>query len=563
MSKKKIQTNWAIRIATETAELRKGVDQATQKLKGFEANIGMIGKTLAAGFSAAAVIEFTKKVVQSSQELSDKWDISMKQMEGSSKLFFSTLASGDFKDFIKDLNNVLKVSKEYSQILDDLGDKARVLKYEEADAKGFVLERMKILRSEFATTEERIKAADEIIQKEDELAEKRSNNSKTAYQSELKYQAAIKRTTAENIEFYLRNYEAQEDLRLKAAELIKVSKEYKGFGMTGSNQANYDQKLAEMKKTIEELNKVEGIQKWVEILEAVPVDEALDKITDLYKQWKDAENSALENTQKVTTRRDSLLAQQLKQLEKLTDEISNDDRLGVTVPIFADKQSLEKLGTAIRKTINDGFDYTKDEVDLTKITNKIEKVPVELTPRMNLNELKALEEQLAERLSDALEHATEEGIASLAAALGEAFSGGNVDLGQTLLMAMANYAQELGRLLIAYAISIESFKKAFANPMAALAAGIALTAIGAAVKSKIAQSNKIKGYASGGVPGSSLYMAGEAGRELIATSGNSRVFSHAQTERMLGENKGTVEFRIHKDHLVGLLNKNNKEHQKY
>ena len=55
--------------------------------------------------------------------------------------------------------------------------------------------------------------------------------------------------------------------------------------------------------------------------------------------------------------------------------------------------------------------------------------------------------------------------------------------------------QDIGKALIVYGAAMDAFKKAFKNPYAAIAAGIALVAAGAMLKSKI---NKTSGGSSGG-----------------------------------------------------------------
>jgi hypothetical protein len=82
--------------------------------------------------------------------------------------------------------------------------------------------------------------------------------------------------------------------------------------------------------------------------------------------------------------------------------------------------------------------------------------------------------------------------------IGKALGGEKVDLFGGFIELLSSGLQEIGKALIAYGVAMDAFKKAFSNPYAAIAAGIALVAAGAFLKSKI---NKTSGGASSGPTG--------------------------------------------------------------
>lgn len=127
-------------------------------------------------------------------------------------------------------------------------------------------------------------------------------------------------------------------------------------------------------------------------------------------------------------------------------------------------------------------------------------------------------------------------VTDISAALGEAFAGGEWDnFGQAILQAIGGFMQQLGALLIAYAIAMALFDASTkAGPMGwplALAAGIALVAAGAAI------SSLMSGGAGGGGGGASGYSP-SASTASTAISGN-------------------VNFVLEGDKLVGAINNNN------
>lgn len=105
----------------------------------------------------------------------------------------------------------------------------------------------------------------------------------------------------------------------------------------------------------------------------------------------------------------------------------------------------------------------------------------------------------------------------IAVAFGEAIGGamsGQQDVlanfGDAILTALGGFMSQVGKMLIAYAISIEKLQTAFANPTEALIAGIALVAIGAAIKSSMKKGPSVPAFAEGGiVSGPTLGLMGE------------------------------------------------------
>jgi hypothetical protein len=105
----------------------------------------------------------------------------------------------------------------------------------------------------------------------------------------------------------------------------------------------------------------------------------------------------------------------------------------------------------------------------------------------------------------------------IAVAFGEAIGGamsGQQDVlanfGDAILTALGGFMSQVGKMLIAYAISIEKLQTAFANPTEALIAGIALVAIGSAIKSSMKKGPSVPAFAEGGiVSGPTLGLMGE------------------------------------------------------
>ena len=109
---------------------------------------------------------------------------------------------------------------------------------------------------------------------------------------------------------------------------------------------------------------------------------------------------------------------------------------------------------------------------------------------------------------------------------------------------MGKFLGQMGKMIIAYGISMEAFKKAFSNPYAAIAAGAALVVIGGAIS---AMASKSSAKIGAGTSSASTGSGGSYNPSFL----NSRGLGTASS-------KESVELVIKGDNLVGLLEKNSR-----
>jgi hypothetical protein len=129
---------------------------------------------------------------------------------------------------------------------------------------------------------------------------------------------------------------------------------------------------------------------------------------------------------------------------------------------------------------------------------------------------------------DGLNEMTEAGVEDLVATFAEGLgrlAAGDIGLEQffnTVLGSIGSFLGQMGKMLIAYGIGMEAFKKAFTNPIAAIAAGVALVAIGGA----------ISGMASRGPSG----LGG--GGSAVGGQNFNVITTNAQDQRLVAEVSG-------------------------
>ncbi len=128
-------------------------------------------------------------------------------------------------------------------------------------------------------------------------------------------------------------------------------------------------------------------------------------------------------------------------------------------------------------------------------------------------------QETANSINGILTTLVRDSISKFAENIGKALAGEKVDIFGGFLELLAGGLQQVGQALIAYGIAMDAFKKAFSNPYAAIAAGIALVAAGALLKSKINQTSggassapatNIPAFANGGIiSGPTMGLMGE------------------------------------------------------
>ena len=206
-------------------------------------------------------------------------------------------------------------------------------------------------------------------------------------------------------------------------------------------------------------------------------------------------------------------------------------------PIAIPAPELKPLDTS--KYMDSGLDMSAIERSLGAGTEKFNKL---LEPIQNFTN----------DLNNVISNGMNEAVNTFAEGIGALMSGDmNIgDFGLSILSTIGSFLVQMGQMLIAYALAMDAFKKAFTNPFIALAAGVALVAIGSMVSS-LAK----KGMSAGGGGGGGGDTGGGGGGATSSAMGGA---SSAATA--MG---GNVSFQIQGSSLVGVLANNDKKNSNY
>ena len=164
--------------------------------------------------------------------------------------------------------------------------------------------------------------------------------------------------------------------------------------------------------------------------------------------------------------------------------------------------------------------------------------------RLALELQKKTIEDFNKELGSIVTNGTVNALAGIGDAIGGALaSGGNVidAVGKSILGSMGSMLQELGKATIAYGVGLIAIKAATKNPATAIAAGVAMVALGSMIGKAVAKSSSVVGGGGGGGGG------GSTGRDYTSPA------SSVSTGGGSGFTNGSVVFEISGTSLIGVL----------
>ena len=197
----------------------------------------------------------------------------------------------------------------------------------------------------------------------------------------------------------------------------------------------------------------------------------------------------------------------LTKLQAAQNQMSNIDR------------EMGRVATSIKKALNpdviiEGLEELDEELieldlEIPPIdTSNLDKALAEIQANAEkYREELAIVDQSASMFSSAIQSAMSDGLQSITDMMFGLENANMSNVAAALLMPFGNMAKQMGALIMSYGLSMDAFKKAFAVPQAAIAAGAGLMAIGAAITSgarRISEGNLSTGGTSSSYGGSSV-----------------------------------------------------------
>ena len=526
----KIGDLW-VKLGLQKDEFSKGIKQADGEVKKFAGGMKSVAGAakLAWGAAAAAVVKFATDAIKMTQRWGDQWNQTMAGIKGAYSSFVRQLASGEgWTNLFANMREAYRVSKEVAAALDEIFERKVSFSYQEAATERAIAQLQLIARDSSKSEAERIAANKEIIRLTNELGQAKQ----AIYQDEAD---ANRRLFAQQtglndaqIDYLVKEYnqnrksitESRNYLKEKARLEKELSAASNSYGTGAMNPGAYQaiaQRRNDAQKALDDLEKSTSQS----VKDLAELTRRYDKGNDeLVKGMAEAEVAVIRvdtETAHAQTRATSLLGtlqkaagsgsgsnsdQQLEQARRIQQRA--EDSAKSELQILNEKYSQEKaLLEAFGMDTTDLFnEYARNigkmlDVPLKKMEELDDlsvDVDIDVDDDVVQEFINKWEEDL-QRVKDLVEDLRDAAIGGFSDAvqeLADQFAGlEEINPGkvvQALLTPLADMAIKEGEILIAEGIGVEACKKALEslNGWAAIAAGTALVAIGAAAKSGLA-----------------------------------------------------------------------------
>lgn len=336
-------------------QLQAEIDKTTGKMR-LQQNplqqVTSLAKGLLPAFSFAAIVALGRKafsnLVDATQTFGDKYNEIVGGITAATGYFWKTLSGGNWSNFLTNLGEAARLGREYVKVLDDIDDRTLGLKIEEADARARILQLEEDLRNQALTKDQRLASGQERIRIEEELAEKRATLAKRAFDNEIENNVKLKQIGRERFiqlqtEWDSEDRKQAERYAKQMKRLEDLSREQSKPQYTGSSRfssgtpVNHSSEIARLNAEIAKTPAhIKAYGDAFRVFEDIN-DKERQKVVQTYEAMKAAENSAAENTKRVVTMVNSLIAE---------TERAKRDALNKTIAAIQEAPDLEELLTS-------------------------------------------------------------------------------------------------------------------------------------------------------------------------------------------------------------------------
>lgn len=305
--------------------------------------INSVKKWAAGLVTLTAVIKTTKAIIQSTETTILKFESAVAQAKAGVGYFFKAIASGDWSNFLKNLEAAIKGAKDYTEAISSLTNKQneQKIKSSELDKKIGAL-RDETYDRNAENYENRKNALEEIIKLEREKYTQEAELAKKAYEINLKKAATDSGLSEKQIEHFITEYSSLEELIDKGEEYNKLTKLMWGPGVNNE----YLESLEKARKALGENAKEAGLY-------AKQVSKIVPKDREALSEYLAAANAA-EAAFASKNRRDKM------QLAEVTNAIKKEEENRAKA-ITEEEEKLAAKLKEIRNEVIAGYLEGKDK----------------------------------------------------------------------------------------------------------------------------------------------------------------------------------------------------------
>jgi hypothetical protein len=476
----KIGDLW-VKLGLKKDEFDKGIKEAGDQVAG---SGGFVGKIKGMkGVAINAWLEIAKEAVHmadviahTTQRLGDVWDRTVAGMKGAWSTFISAINSTDFSNLGKRIANSFREAQQLASMKDAEFEVMNSIELQKSAMKDELAVLRVRMQNQKLSQREREKAAQEYLDKVKTIYEQEAD-----YRKKYSIQAQNTWLTGAGVRETKRNRETLQSFLTNIAPDANLVSALDEFKKNGYRYANESQKTL-----------LEGLKAQAGVNLAT-----LSKIANYYQSTNDNQAKMLVDAIVAERAAAGAFNEETRRVQTLgNNAVTTGGGGGGNVPAIS---AFEMAIIRAKERLDDVLEDTMAEIDdeLTDMNESIEFEPVEIVPPdmtewdkfydKYSSDLQRMQDLLAEFRDAAIQ-----GFSDAVQELADQFAGLNeINPGkvvQALLTPLADMAIKEGEILIAQGIGVEACKEALEslNGYAAIVAGTALVAIGAAAKSGLA-----------------------------------------------------------------------------
>ena len=491
-----------VKLGLKKDEFSRGMKEAGNEGKSFADKMKAVGTAVKAAWAVVgtAIVKFATDAVKMTQRWGDSWDQTMAGIKGAYSSFVRQISSGEgWNNLFANMREAAKIAKETKAALDELFERKVSLNYSSAQTEREIAAQSLIMRDSSKPAKEREAAARRIIELEEQLGRtKKDIAQQEADALRRQFQAQTGMNDAE-IDFLVRRYNEnrnsinqsrqylQERKRLQQ-ELTAAAGSYGTGAMSSAAYESIERRRKEAERALQDLerNTSQYVKDLADLTKKYDMgnDELVEGMANAEVAVIKVDTEVMHAQSRATALIGSLA--KAKQMAKELGEGGGGGEAADPLQIRANESMARELERQLA-----AFDREMENLPTIKYK------PLEIVPP-DLDAFNAMYDKMQEKKASTialyaeLEQALISGLSSSVQAFTDQLAGlEEINMGavvQALLTPLADMAVKEGEILIAQGVGIEACKEALEslNGWAAIAAGTALVAIGAAAKSGLA-----------------------------------------------------------------------------
>lgn len=189
--------------SVQMQKVRSGSTQTNSTFGKLSKAAGLLGIGLG---SVWGVLKVGKSIIDSTDDSADKFEETVGGMRGAWEYFKTSMATGDFSNFFRNMRDAIGAGREFAKVMDELGDRQRSYQMMNADeiTRGKELEL--IWRDRRKSEAERKKALEDWQDLQGRAAKRESEINTANYKEQLNQISGIKDIRKEDLEAALRDF---------------------------------------------------------------------------------------------------------------------------------------------------------------------------------------------------------------------------------------------------------------------------------------------------------------------------------------------------------------------